>query len=63
MDLMNSQMVGVNGDDIVIMLPKQRMSMVEALVHAAWIVALADNMIPDGPRFQSILDLVLKGGD
>jgi hypothetical protein len=32
----------MQGDEILVMFPKQRMSRTEALRHAAWIVALAD---------------------
>lgn len=42
LDLSNDQLVGIQGDDIIVMFPKQRMTKPEALRHAAWIVALAD---------------------
>lgn len=39
----NKQLVGVQGDSIVILAPKNRMTRDEALAHAAWIVVLAEN--------------------
>lgn len=54
MDTSNIQMVGVQGGDIVVMAPKTRMTKDEALMHAAWIVALAD----EGGNFETILDAV-----
>lgn len=42
-DTFNAQMVGVSGDRIVVMMPKSAMTKAEALMHAAWLVALADN--------------------
>lgn len=54
-DLGNWQMVGVQGDFINVMMPRQQMTRDQALVHAAWIVALADDY--DG-RFESILKAV-----
>lgn len=53
-DTSNSQLVGVLGDDIVVMMPQQRMTKFEALLHAAWLVALAD----DNGDFTDILQAV-----
>lgn len=39
----NDQLVGVRGDEIVVVMPRQRMTKTEALRHAAWLVALADD--------------------
>jgi len=38
----NLQAVGVQGEDIVILAPKQKMTKQEALIHAAFLVSLAD---------------------
>lgn len=43
LDTSNSQMVGVQGDNILIMMPKQKMTKAEALVLAAWLLMLADD--------------------
>lgn len=42
LNLSNDQLVGAQGEEIIVMFPKQRMGKAEALRHAAWIVALAD---------------------
>jgi hypothetical protein len=55
-DTFNKHMVGVQGDNIVIMmLPRGPMSKADALVFAAWIVTLADDH--DG-GFQKVLAAV-----
>jgi len=51
----NEQLVGAQGDQIVVAMPKQRMTRDQALLHAAWLVALADD---EPPRFPAILDAV-----
>lgn len=56
-DTFNKQIIGVNGEDIVVMLPAQRMSKTEALLHAAWLVALADDS-DDNAEFKRVLDAV-----
>lgn len=44
MDTFNKHMVGVQGDNIVIMNPpRQPMSKADALMFAAWIVTLGDD--------------------
>ena len=48
----NYQLVVANKGNIVISWPKQVMTKQEALVHAAWIVALAD----DKDEFEQILE-------
>lgn len=53
-DVTNHQLVGVLGDDIIVMLPWKRMTKHEALLHAAWLVTLAD----DADEFDDILDAV-----
>jgi hypothetical protein len=53
-DLSNMQVVGTKEDRIWIMFPKPAMSRQEALVHAAWLVAVADQ---DG-EFPAILAAV-----
>ncbi len=50
----NSQFIGLKGDEIVIALPKNQMTKQEALVHAAYLVVLAD----DDNRFPEILKAV-----
>lgn len=40
-ETINDCMVGLKGDDIVIMIPKNRLSRSEALRLAAWLVAIA----------------------
>lgn len=54
-DLSNAQMVGRNGyGEISMILPRIRMTRDEALVHAAWLVLLAD----DDDEFAGILEAV-----
>lgn len=51
-DAFNAQAVGVNGlGQVTVLLPRHVMSHEEALVHAAWIVALADPAGEDFPRY------------
>jgi hypothetical protein len=47
--IFNTQAVGVQGERIVVLSPKASMTKHEALVHAAWLVALADeeNKFPE----------------
>jgi hypothetical protein len=49
--LSNAQCAGVRGDVIVVAFPKTHMTKREALTHAAWLVALAD----DGDEFPAVL--------
>ncbi len=51
----NYQLVTANQGKILIAKPKQIMTKQEALLHAAWIVALAD----DKDEFEKILEDVL----
>jgi len=51
-DIDNIQLVGMAGDLITVLMPRQRMTKQEALVHAAWLVALADET---GEEFEKIL--------
>ncbi len=54
-DTQNKFMVGINGNDIVIMrLAQARLSQADALNLAAWLVALADH----GDRFDKLLQAV-----
>lgn len=53
----NKQMVGAIADDIMILNPQRRMTKTEALLHAAWIVALADNS-DDCADFKRVLEAV-----
>jgi hypothetical protein len=55
----NAQLVGVHGPNIVILNPKHRMTKDEALRHAAWLVALADES--DGNAdFKRVLEAVMN---
>lgn len=42
MDTTNRQCVGVRDTTIVVMAPKVRMTREEAMVHAAWLLVLAE---------------------
>ena len=53
-DITNTTFVGVAGKDIVVQCPRARMTKHEALVHAAYIVALAC----DDVAWDAILDAV-----
>lgn len=53
-DTGNYQMVGLRGDNIIVMFPKSTMTKQEALVHAAWLVAMAD----DDNKFDEVLTAV-----
>lgn len=55
-DIGNYQAVGARGDQIVVILPKRTMTKEEALVHAAWLVAMAD----DNEEFEKILSKVMS---
>ena len=52
----NDQFVGVRGDKIVVLAPKQSMARAQALRHAAWIVALAD----EDEEFPAVLEAVRR---
>ncbi|HEV2376223.1 MAG TPA: hypothetical protein VGS19_29140 [Streptosporangiaceae bacterium] len=54
-DVSNMQVVGKRGDTVVVTFPKQVMSRQAALVHAAWLVSVAD---PLGDEFPAILAAV-----
>ena len=51
----NDQLVGVRGEHIVVQAPRHEMSREEALLHAAWLVTLAEEK--DG-EFDRILTAV-----
>jgi hypothetical protein len=53
-DVRNCQLVTTNGDKIVVVWPNATMDYHQALVHAAWLVALVD----DDERFHKILAAV-----
>ena len=53
-DVPNGQLATTSGDKIVIVWPKVSMDHQQALVHAAWLVALVD----DDERFYKILATV-----
>lgn len=50
----NNQLVGVYRDYIVVRAPRTQMTKQEALVHAAYLVAIAD----DNDEFDAILEAV-----
>jgi len=57
-DLSNVQFAGRNGlGEVSVALPRVRMTLREALVHAAWLVLLAD----DDGEFSLVLDAVRSG--
>lgn len=58
METGNDQMVSVQGDDILVLRPKSRMTKTEALRHAAWLVSLADDGEESG-QFEQVLDAVM----
>lgn len=45
-DTGNASLVGVRGDHITVLLPARTLTPTEALVHAAWLVAMADTIDP-----------------
>lgn len=53
----NDQFVGIQGDSIRVLNPKQKMTREEALRHAAWLVALAEEK--DG-EFAEFLERVKR---
>lgn len=54
LDVRNCQLATTNGDKIVVVWPSVSMDYHQALVHAAWLVALVD----DDERFHKILAAV-----
>ena len=54
-DTANVQFVGRQGDDVIIAMPRARMTRQQALVHAAWLVLVADC---DGSEFSGYLEAV-----
>lgn len=54
LDITNIRMVSVSNKGIAILNPHQSMTKEEALVHAAWLVVLAD----EDNQFSAILDRV-----
>ena len=60
METDNKYIVGVRGKDIVVLVPPWKMNKEEALLFAAWIVALADdNAGEQDSEFNKTLDAVL----
>ena len=54
-DLSNAQFVGANGlGQVTILMPKAVMTRDEALVHAAWLVILADGELEIGDVIAAI---------
>jgi hypothetical protein len=58
-DFTNAQGVAKNHDDVVIMHPLIQMSRQGALVHAAWLVAIADTS-ENFEEFRGVLKAVLE---
>lgn len=56
-DTGNQQLVGLAGDQIVVMMPTPRMTREQALVHAAWLVVLAER---DTGEFAAILERLIE---
>ncbi len=57
-DTGNYQMVAQQGDGrVVVLLPKQQMTRDEALLHAAWIVAIC---APEHNEFERVLTAVMN---
>lgn len=56
-EIINDQIVGIQGTFITVMRPKMKMTKVEALRHAAWLVALADES-GDNSEFKRVLDAI-----
>lgn len=56
MDVTNCQFVGAAADRIIIALPRCEMTRTEALVHAAWLVVIAET----SNDFPSILEAVKR---
>lgn len=57
-DTGNVQLVGRQGDHVVVAMPRSRMTREQALTHAAWLVLVADS---DGSEFADYLEAVADG--
>lgn len=57
-DLMNAQMVGARSGLVTVAFPAPVMEPEQALVHAAWLVAVASNLDPTLPPFGEVLTAV-----
>lgn len=55
MEVPNSQMVGVRDGKIVVLFPRREMTKDEAMIHAAWLVTLADMSGECLNRFEEIV--------
>lgn len=55
-DITNRQLVGMRGELITILMPATQMTADEALVHAAWLVSLAEPFA--SVDFKDVLDEV-----
>jgi len=49
----NRQVCGVQGRDVVVVLVRPRMSVTDALDHAAWLVAMAECAVEDPDAFDA----------
>lgn len=56
-DTSNSQLIGMRGDNLIVMMPQREMTKEAALRHAAWIVALADRS-EDHREFLAVLEAI-----
>ncbi len=57
-ELVNTQLVAINNSfraNVLVMIPKQSMTKREALVHAAWLVAIAEE---EEGQFEEVLKQV-----
>ena len=57
-DTRNDQLVGVQGDRVVVMMPNKSMTGDQARRHAAWLVALADVCSESDSAFADVLEAV-----
>lgn len=60
-DTLNKFAVSSTGDQVVVLMPVhgRALSPQDALILAAWLVALAEPSLPDGaPRFAEVLEAV-----
>lgn len=60
-DITNRCAVGASGAQIRILMPRHRFSAAEALVHAAWLVTIAEAITPGSPTFDQVLEAVRRG--
>lgn len=61
-DPINAQGVGAQGGDVIVSFPEHRMTPTQALLHAAWLVTIAETTGllagQDLPTFDDVLEAV-----